>query len=346
MLNRILALVLAALLLAACSPTEVPPAPTTTAAPETTAPPESTAAPMTTPAPETTAMPDPTVHTQTVDEAWAALGLPEYDAWIRDTTRALITGDGAALAKTLGVPAESYACYNGMVVTDWALRREAIPAVDDPTQVRDLAVLDLTIAAGGSEVLGPGKHSLVFVGELFAYVVPREAYTWRTTYSGEPISPAVSYVSSVMMHAGFDEDCFDNLRTPGKTQFGLADFIIARLGVLDGKYDTPRTAEAIRAYAEACLGLDGASVPLTGVQAVDGGYTVYGRGGSGVICDFVGEETRDGVTVVTVQFWADYSRTVKSKRMEFHLCPGTPDFKPVKAVTVEDSGLPTVGYAV
>ncbi len=336
MLKRITVLLAAGLLLAACSPA-VPPsettvAPTTTTAPETTVP-------------ETTA-PDPAPLTQTVDEAWAALGLPDYDSWIRDAAAALIAGDGTALAETLGVPAESYACYNGMVVTDWTLRREAIPAVDDPTQTRELAVLDLTIASGGSEVLGPGEHSLVFLGELYAYFVPREEYVWRTSFSGEPVSAAVSYVSTVFMLAGYDEGCFDALRTPGALQFGLADFIIARLGAADEQYDKPRTADEIHAYAEACLGLDGAAVPMTGVQAVDGGYVQYGRGGGGPVCDFVGEEVRDGVTVVTVQFWADYSRTVPSKRMEFHLAPGDVDFTPIKAVTLADSGLRTVGYAV
>lgn len=340
MFERITALVLAGLVLGACSPTEVPPSPTTTAAPETTAVSTTTATP------ETTAAPDPTVHMQTVDEAWAALGLPDYEIWIRDCARALVAGDGAALAKTLGVPTEVYACYDGMVVTDWALRRETISAVDDPAQTRDMAVLDLTIASGGSEVLGPGEHSLVFVGELFAYFVPREDYQWKAEPNRSTMSAAGNYVRTVISLAGSGEDCFDALLTPGKMQFGQADFIIARMGTLDRQYDKPRSAEDIRAYAETCLGMDGASIDFIGVQAVDGGYVQYGRGGYSAICDFVGEETRDGVTVVTVQFWADYSRTVKSKRMEYYLELGEPDFKPVKVVTLEDSGRKTAGYAV
>lgn len=346
MFNRKFALVLAALLLVACSPTEVLPARTTTAAPAMTAAPETTAAPMTTPAPETTAVPDPTGHMQTVEEAWTALGLPDYDAWIRDSAAALIAGDGAALAETLGVPAEVYACYDGMVVTDWALRREVIPAADDPTQTRDMAVLDLTIASGGSEVLGPGEHSLVFVGELYAYFVPRGDFQWKAGPNSSTMSAAENYVRTVISLAGSGADCFDALRTPGKMQFGQADFIIARMGTLDGQYDKPRSAEEIRAYAETCLGMNGEAVSLTSVQAVDGGYVQYGRGGYSAICDFVGEEVRDGVTVVMVQFWAGYSRTVKSKRMEYHLEPGEPDFKPVKVVTLEDSGLKTAGFAV
>ncbi len=342
MYKSILALVLAVLVLASCSPAITPPAPTTTA-PVTTDTPATTAPEVTTPSEST--VPSPTLA-QLVDDACAALSLPDYAAWIRDTTLALISGDGVALAKTLGVPEESYACYNGMAVSDWALRREAIPAADDPTQVREMIVLDLTILSGGSEVLGPGEHSLVFVGELFAYLVPREAYAWRVNPVGGKQSAAENYLWAVFDYAGFGEDCFHVLRTPGLTQFGMADFIIGRLGALDGRHDRPRTADAIRAYAEACFGIDGASVPLTGVQTVEGGYTRYGRGGSGVICDFVGEETRDGVTVVTVQFWADYSRTVESKRMEFHLRPGAIDFVPVKVVTLRDSGLITVGYAV
>ncbi|MBR7184399.1 MAG: hypothetical protein IKD37_02200 [Clostridia bacterium] len=334
---RQLAILLCLLMLfCACSPDLPPVIPdaTDTAEPDTTVAPVTTAPPA-----DDTAAP---VQTQTVDEAWAALGFPDYDSWVLDAARALITGDGTALAKTFGLPAETYAAYNGMVVTDWSLRREAIPAEDDPAQIRELPVLDLEIASGGTDVLGPGRHSLVMLGELYAYFTPRDSYRWYVHGHRGESSAAQQYVSTFIALGG---DSFDDLRAERRLQFGLCDFIAIRLARISGS-DAPRTADAIRNYAETILDVPGSALDFSKVMAVDGGYVQWGRGAYAPIYDWVSEETRDGATVVTVQFWADYSRTVKSRRIEYHLEPGTVDFRPIKTVIVEDSGLRTASVAV
>ncbi len=58
-------------------------------------------------------------------------------------------------------------------------------------------------------------------------------------------------------------------------------------------------------------------------------------------CRFISEEIRDGITVVTVQFWADFSQTVKSVLVEFYLEPLDGDFKLLYSVTLDDMGYKT-----
>ena len=116
---------------------------------------------------------------------------------------------------------------------------------------------------------------------------------------------------------------------------------MARLNTMAGNYE-PRTAEEIRAYAETYLGVDGDTLNIeTSLHKQDGGYIPIGRGSTSYEYTFVSEEIRDGITVVTVQFWADYSRIVPSRLVEFHLEWMGSEYRPVKTVILKDSDFTT-----
>jgi hypothetical protein len=77
----------------------------------------------------------------------------------------------------------------------------------------------------------------------------------------------------------------------------------------------------------------------------DDGYILIGRGSTSLIRTFLSEEIRDGITVVTVQFWADHSKTVPSRKVEFHLELLDGEYRPVKTVILEDSEFAAATYS-
>ena len=134
---------------------------------------------------------------------------------------------------------------------------------------------------------------------------------------------------------------FSRIMTEG-SQWGLCDFIIGRLDVLHGNHE-PRTAEEIGDYAEKYLGVDRNTLNFeyTVDKTPDGRYVRIGRGSTSYYHTVLSEEIRDSITVVTIQFWADPSQTVPSRKVEFHLELIDGEYKPLHTVILEDSSFKT-----
>lgn len=296
-------------------------APAVTEAPTTTTAPE-TEAPTTTTAPETEA-PAPTLH-ETVRAAWLALyaeshiePYPEHVDWRIAFTCGLLTGDGTAMAEALDVPPAVYACYDGIKIADWSVRMATVDYYGSP-RPREFTVLDITVTESNAEALPAGQHALVLDEGLYPTFGPLKTTLTRATYTA-----AEDYVLDLFAKSA---------------QFGICDFIVGRLDALAGDYN-PRTAAEIKEYARTCLDLDITEIDLEwALLPVEGGYTRIGRGVSMPVFSFAGEQTVGNTTVVTVRFWADYSRTVEANVVEYHLEQTPLDWKLIKTVTVSDSG--------
>lgn len=273
---------------------------------------------------------------------WAALKFDMYD-FVDDNiyylVRALLRGDGEAFAGYLGVAPEVYRGLLDIKIGEYSLMREDIPAADDPSKTNAYPVLEFEVLESSGGLFSVGKHRLVFDTGLVITFVPREQFKWYTYMPPLKASDAEIYLDQVML-----ED-FSTIKAENMRQFGLCDFIVARLNTLKGNYD-PCTAEEIRAYAEKYLGVDGDTLGIEhSLYPADGGYVRIGRGGGPLLRTYLSEVTDNGVTVVTAQFWADYSMTVPSRRIEYHLGYLDGEFVPLKAVVLEDSGLNTVYYS-
>lgn len=285
------------------------------------------------PAPATTASPETTAETEApaadlreeIRDAWEkayadslAAPDPHPDLTARRletfTTFScgLITGNGAAMAEALGVTPAVYACYDGIKIADWGVRMVTVDYYGNP---RDLPVLDITVTESSASALPPGQHALVLDEGMYLTFCPL-----KTTLTVPTYTSIEQYIRDSLFN------------------YGNCDFIVARLNALAGD-DNPRTAAEIEEYARTCLDLDPAALNLEWeLQPVEGGYVRIGRGGGSKVYTVVSEETRDGNTVVTVRFWADYSRTVEAKTVEYHLAETAIDWKLIKTVTVSDSG--------
>ncbi len=273
---------------------------------------------------------------------WAALEFPKYER-PSDTVfymiRALLSGDIHRFASLCGVSSEVYGDMSGIKITSHRLYTESIAAEDKPENVRTHAVLEFTVSESNSEFFSVGTYTLVFDEGLAVYFTPREKFRRYAESSGISYTPAMLYVEAV----GFED--FYAVLGEGRSQFGLCDFIVARLDALAGDYK-PHTAEEIKAYAEKYLGVDGNTLNIErSLESVEGGYVRIGRGKSSYMREYISEEIRDGLTVVTVCFFADYSKTVTSRLVEFYLDFKDGEYIPVKTEILLDNGFTTASLS-
>lgn len=259
-----------------------------------------------------------------------------YDMSMHYMICSFLRNDWETFAGYCGVAPEVYSHMRNMKIGEYELKTEMIPAEDDPNRANPYHVLSFEVLESTSEVFPVGEHELVWVAGLNITFEPRETFLY-SAYTPREVSQAELYLLSV----GSDRD-FTPIAAENNRQFGLCDFIIGRLNVLHGNSD-PRTEEEIGDYAEKYLGVDRETLSFHQdlVQKVENGYQRIGRGGGRHISTVLSEEIRDGITVVTVQFWADESKTVPSRKVEFYMELLDGEYKPLYSVILEDSDFKT-----
>lgn len=277
-----------------------------------------------------------TMTLPTVEE-WKAL-VDADNGWWNDTydaINALLSGDIDEFERLCGVAPGVYESFRGMVITDYKISFEDIPYYFDPSQSRELPILTIEVTESNSDYLTPGTHELVFDEGLWMTFSKREDMNRPTEYPR-----AHSYIS----YLGSDRDFYCVLGE-NRRQFGLPDFIVGRLNWLAGDYE-PRSEEEICEYAEKYLGVDGDTLDIERtLDKVEGGYQLIGRGGGGYEFTVLSEEVIDGINVVTVQFYADYSGIIPSRKVEFHMELLDGEYRPIKTVILEDSDFKTVFWS-
>ena len=253
---------------------------------------------------------------------------------------AFLRNDFARFAMLCGVKSEVYAHMENMKISEYTLTRQQLAAVDDPNVVNPYPVLTFTVTESQSDVFPVGEHTLVWYNGLFLTFTFMEDFQYFVANT-TPMSMAEKYLLDVYSDRGFE-----SILKEGKRQEGLCDFIIARLDAIHGNHD-PRTAEEIGDYAEKYLGVDRSTLNFENKvdKTPDGRYVRIGRGRPYHIYTLQSEEIRDGITIVTLQFFADASQTVPSRKVEYHMELVDGEYKPVEAVILEDSPFDTEYYS-
>jgi len=310
----------------------------------------------TTNAPETEAQPPE-------NKIWEDLGMTEqewndfaaehhdyFPEYIHETVMAMLTGDIDTFAKNLGAPAEVYEYIKAMEFGSYKLYTADVPARDAPTQTRKYPVFEVEVKESSNSFFPVGTNRIVFiVGVIAPYIEHLEDFEWYVDYSNEeptPASDAKQYISTFLQVTS-DFKSFKPIKEEGHLYFGIADFIIARLYAMDSSREMP-TADEIRDYGEKYLGVDGSTLKISSenLYESDGRYGTLARGGRTVSFDLISEEVRDGVTVVTVRYYADFSKTMSSCTVEYHLETIDGEFSPVKTVVTQDTGYSTANFYI
>ncbi len=318
---------------------------------------------------ETTADTTKTPDTDTQpseSKMWEDLGMTEkewndftavheeyFSESIHTIVMAMLTGDVDTFAKNLGAPAEVYEYVKDMKFGDYKLYTAKVPAKDDPLKTRKHPVFEVEVKESSNSFFPVGTNRLVFIPGIMSTTVKHvediEWYADNTNRTSEQPSKAQKYVNTVISDLSCGES-FDSILEEGKRDFGLADFIIMRLSELSGYSRSSFTEAEIRGYAEKYLGIDGGTVKIKDGRVwyneAAGGYEIVGRGGTVISLDYVSEEILEDITVVTVRFYADYSETVQSRVVEFHLKQIDDEYSPVKTVIIEDSEYTTASFHV
>ncbi len=285
-----------------------------------------------------------------VDISPSGISLPTWDEWealgyddahksklIYDAVCALLSNDISGFEQLLCVSNGVYDSFRTVVIDDYKLYCESIT---NWFSTEEYIVLELNISKGAGDYLTQGTHRLVFDSSVYITFAKYEDFV--TYYPEHNLSAAEEYV----MEVESDRD-FSNIRSEGKLRYhSLACFITHRLNMIDNE-DRVRSKEEVRAYAEKYLGVDADTLDYDywrcDLSVVNCGHVSY-RNMPGYLCTPVSEEIRDGITVVTMQFWADYSRIVPSRKVEFHMDIVDGEYRPLKTVILEDSDFDTVLY--
>ncbi len=269
-------------------------------------------------------------------EEWDALGLKGQD-FFYPVICALLKGDVDEFTSLI-IPlydeerAHVYDDMRGMKIGDYKLYTEDFLLQGEDYPATAFPILEFEVLESGSEYFRPGTHRLVFRSGMRITFTEYDEFIKEIPDMNRPHTPVETYIIRLQ---GYD---FSVLREEHKRQFGLCDFIVARMNDITGDYSTPRTEEEIRAYAEKYLSVPGDSLDFGNLYPVEGGYALIGRGIGVPVFDVLSEEERDGMTVWTVKFWADYSRSVPARITEFHLKYDGYEYTPVKTVVVKDWG--------
>ena len=253
--------------------------------------------------------------------------------------RALVDGAIDVFEDRCGVETGVYEDLRGIEIGDFEIYFDSFPVFEDGSVMLECPVLKIEVISGKSKILPVGIHELVFFDGMYTTFVKKDGFKWPGEHIND-ISPAVNYIYSV----GSDRD-FESVKKEGLRSFGLCDFIIGRLDYMFGGYGS-RTEEEIKAYAEKYLGVSGDELIFDDdkILKLDDGYAMLGRGGSSHVSNVISEEVRNSITVVTMQFWADHSKFVPSRKVEFHMELVDGEYKPVKTVIIEDSEFATAYY--
>ncbi len=268
------------------------------------------------------------------------LDVPEGHEYLYETMKALVDGEIDVFEERCGLEVGVYEDLRGIEIGDFEIYFEGFPVVEDGSIVEECPVLKLEVISGESKILPVGTHELVFFDGMYTTFVKKDEFKWPGEHIND-ISPAVNYIYSV----GSDRD-FESVKKEGLRSFGLCDFIIGRLDYISGGYGS-RTEEEIKAYAEKYLGVSGDELIFDDdkILKLDDGYAMLGRGGFSPVLSVISEEvSSEGITVVTMQFWADHSKFVPSRKVEFHMELIDGEYKPIKTVILEDSKFATAFY--
>lgn len=251
------------------------------------------------------------------------------DTKLQFALSAFLRNDCTQFACLCGVKPEVYAYMQGMKISDYTLTKELFEDPYYPENFNPYPVLTFTVTESQNDIFPEGEHTLIWEHGIHLSFASREAFH---TPVGD-MSAAERYIYDV--HSDRD---FSSILAEGMSQWGLCDFIIARLNCLHSNNE-PRTADEIGDYAEKYLGVDRTTLRFeqTVDKTPDGRYVRIGRGSTSYYHTFLSEEIRDGITVVTVQFWADPSQTVPSRKVEFYLELIDGEYKPIHTVILEDS---------
>ncbi|MBO6052823.1 MAG: DUF5050 domain-containing protein, partial [Clostridia bacterium] len=199
--------------------------------------------------------------------------------------RALVTGDIDALEQVCGVEKGMYADYRTLELSSWAVWFNAgedggpLRFAFVPTQ-SDVEAFPINVRTEGTLNVG-------LMGAYFS----------RPDSSSSFGEAAEALYELLSRHLLLDLPTTDDMDSP--TRFDLSCYICLKLGNED------LTEENIAEYARKHFGIENFTP--------DGGHVgIHGHGGSHQVLEIVGSEEIAGETAVTVQYYADLSKTLKS----------------------------------
>jgi len=276
-------------------------------------------------------------------------GDEDNDVHFHSMIKELTESDSKDFAKVMYTNEKVYEGIEGMEIAEYRIYAADVPAKDDPAKTKKFPAIDIEITKSNSEFFSQGKHTIVFDyfwgggGCTFSYLEDYEWYSDPLNYESPEYTEAQAYVH--MVHS---DDSFESILGEDRRQGGIAGFIIMRLNTLTGynSYEEGYTEDEIRDYAEKYLGIAGDTIKFDEgrTQVLENGkHQVIPHGMGAFMMDFVSEEVRDGITIVTVDFFADHSKTVLARRVEFHFKRIDNEYAPIKTVIIKDSGLSTAG---
>ncbi len=250
-------------------------------------------------------------------------------------SRALIEGNIEKFAGYCGVEPRVYEGFESIKIADFEFSKREYTAVDDSSVTRTFPMLTIWVSESENDFFPVGEHSIIFDEGMNVTFHKADDFEIYANYFSA-FSDAQAYVNDLR---------YSDLSITNDA-YNKYDFILARLDSLAGEYNKAWSEDEIRNYAQKYLDTEiDVEILKKTTFTGDDGYSRIARGGSADLRTYLSEEIRDGITVVTAVFWADYSQIIPARTVEFHLELLDGEYKPIKTVVLEDNGFDTVYYS-
>ena len=254
---------------------------------------------------------------------WEKLGISCYDERYR-YIRAFVTGDTKALGRQYYVGAELHDPYKAIVLKDYKI--EWVDTVNyyhyGPSR-GDNIIFSFTVESADSPLLdlSVGYHRYYLECGLDYLLLD---YRDNQVYERGDEFPTAGIINILRGQNLPDLEKHEN-------NHHLTGYIYTRLSL---KLNIEPTEEEMIRYAKEILGIDNFK-PYLDPTVPMGAYKMHFR--------VLSEEMRGDEVCTTVQYYADGERFIKSQKIEYYFEPVGDDYKPLRQVIVEDTGLKT-GY--
>lgn len=279
-------------------------------------------------------------------EVWDVLGFSDFEVVSDyDATSAFVTGNFDLIEEMQYLPDDTYDRFKNVVFGDYSLYKKSIPAYDAPEEMKEFVVLDIEVLESDDDYFPLGRQSLIFDSWYTTKFFKLEDMKWYDEYYYDMFAPDVSknfcfeYIRNLTYN-------FNHARKGNYTELIICDFVVHRLFAINEGAEG-FTKEQICDYAQKYLGLDISDYDFDKVLVDYGqGYAGIGKGGNYAVSTYFPAEERDGITYVTVQFWADYSRIVPAVKIEFSLELVDGEYRYIGYTVLEDTGREVAEYSV
>ena len=245
---------------------------------------------------------------------WDKFGFGNYYSWHHEYIRAFLNKDTTVLELMANIPEGAYYSYKTLEFGAYTITKVENQNELWATGFGSYIYLNIDIISSGVEFLPAGYYSFR-IAEGISSGHFNTAEDYRRPAPQTPAQTALDrWFAGCINYIIYDYGVSDSDLNEWY-KYNLIEY----LPVLVPGHEDGFTFEEVQEYVKKFFGIDNFIPPER--MLWEGKYMMGAHGGEIWYYRFLGETVTDGITSVTIQFFADASKTIKSHTVEYKLEP-------------------------